>query len=36
VRVLKGHNHVSPPAALMSRDAEGEKWGEDVAEWIKE
>jgi hypothetical protein len=35
LRVLKGHNHISPPAALMSRDAEGEQWGKDVAKWIK-
>lgn len=35
-RTVKGHNHISPPAALMSDDLKGEKWGEDVAVWIKE
>ncbi|TVY82329.1 hypothetical protein LSUE1_G004590 [Lachnellula suecica] len=33
--VLKGHNHISPPWALNAGEAEGEKWGEDVAKWIK-
>lgn len=32
---MPGHNHISPPLALMSGDAKGEKWGEDVAKWIK-
>ena len=35
LKTIKGHNHVSPPIALMSGDVEGEKWGEEVAEWIK-
>jgi hypothetical protein len=34
-RTIKGHNHISPPPALMSGDVEGEKWGEEVAAWIK-
>ena len=34
-RTIKGHNHVSPPPALMSGDVDGEKWGEEVAAWIK-
>jgi hypothetical protein len=33
---LEGHNHISPPWALMSNDAEGEKWGEEVVKWIQE
>jgi hypothetical protein len=32
---MEGHNHVSPPLSLLSGDAKGEKWGEDVVEWIK-
>lgn len=35
-KVLEGHNHISPPLALMSGDNKGEQWGEDVVEWIKE
>lgn len=31
----EGHNHISPPMALYSGDAQGEKWGEDVVAWIK-
>lgn len=31
---LKGHNHVSPIAALMSGDEVGEKWAEELAGWI--
>lgn len=30
---VEGHNHISPPLALMS--GEGEKWGHDVVEWMK-
>jgi hypothetical protein len=33
--VLKGHNHISPPVALMSGDKEGEKWGEDLVGWMR-
>jgi len=33
-KVLKGHNHVSPIAALMSGDEIGEKWGEELAAWV--
>lgn len=32
---MEGHNHISPPLSLMSGDAKGEKWGEDVVEWIQ-
>jgi len=32
---IEGHNHISPPMALMSGDKKGEKWGEDVVSWIK-
>ena len=32
---MEGHNHISPPLALMSGDAKGERWGEDVAKWIQ-
>jgi hypothetical protein len=32
---MPGHNHISPPLALMSGEAKGEKWGEDVVKWIK-
>lgn len=31
---LKGHNHVSPIAALMSGDEVGEKWAEELVGWI--
>jgi acetyl esterase/lipase len=34
-RTLAGHNHISPPVALMSGDKKAEEWGEDVAKWIK-
>lgn len=33
-KVLRGHNHLSPIAALMSGDAQGEHWGEELAVWI--
>lgn len=29
---IRGHNHISPPLALMS--GEGEKWGHDVVDWM--
>jgi len=32
---MEGHNHISPPLSIMSGDVKGEKWGEDVVEWIK-
>jgi len=35
VKWMKGHNHISPPMALMAGDERGEAWGEDVAKWIK-
>jgi acetyl esterase/lipase len=31
-----GHNHISPPLALMSEDKELEQWGEDVVKWMRE
>ncbi|RDW68333.1 hypothetical protein BP5796_08990 [Coleophoma crateriformis] len=31
--VIQGHNHISPPPALMS--GEGEQWGEDVVKWMR-
>jgi hypothetical protein len=34
-KIMNGQNHISPPAALLSGDVEGENWGEDVADWIK-
>jgi hypothetical protein len=34
LRIVEGHNHISPPQGLMTGDAKAEKWGEDVAEWI--
>lgn len=30
-----GHNHISPPFALMTDDKELEKWGEDIVIWMK-
>jgi len=33
--VLDGHNHISSFVALGSGDVAGEKWGEDVVDWIK-
>lgn len=35
LKILEGQNHISPPLFLMTGDVVGEKWGEDVAEWIK-
>lgn len=32
---MEGHNHISPPFALLSKDVKGEKWGEDVIKWIE-
>jgi acetyl esterase/lipase len=32
---MEGHNHISPPFALLSNDVKGEKWGEDVVKWIQ-
>jgi acetyl esterase/lipase len=32
---MDGHNHISPPLALMSGDTKGEKWAEDVLKWIQ-
>lgn len=31
---LKGHNHISPGVSLSS--GEGEEWGKNVVEWIRE
>jgi hypothetical protein len=33
--MMEGHNHISPPFALLSKDVKGEKWGEDVVKWIQ-
>jgi hypothetical protein len=33
--ILEGHNHISPPLALMAGESAGEKWGEELAKWIK-
>ncbi|CAG8960653.1 hypothetical protein HYFRA_00013531 [Hymenoscyphus fraxineus] len=35
-KIILGHNHISPTWALMAGEKEGEKWGEDIAKWIKE
>lgn len=35
VQTILGHNHISPPWALNAGEPAGEKWGEDVLEWIK-
>ena len=35
LRMVEGHNHISPPTFLSTGDVQGEKWGEDVAGWIK-
>lgn len=35
LKTLKGHNHISPPWALMAGEAAGEEWAEDLAKWIK-
>ncbi|KAG0645372.1 Isoprenylcysteine methylesterase 2 [Hyphodiscus hymeniophilus] len=35
LKIIEGHNHISPPPFLMTGQADGEKWAEDVAEWIK-
>lgn len=33
-KVLKGHNHISPIAALMSGDELGERWAKELIVWI--
>jgi hypothetical protein len=33
---MDGHNHISPPYGLLSKDEKGEKWGEDIVKWIKD
>lgn len=35
LKAIEGHNHISPPWTLMTGDTKGEKWGEELAEWIK-
>ena len=35
LKLLKGHNHISPPPTLMTGDMEGEQWGVDLADRIK-
>ena len=32
--IMKGHNHISPPMALMSGDEKGEEWAENVLQWM--
>jgi acetyl esterase/lipase len=32
---IKGHNHISPPLALMTGSPAEEEWGASTAEWIK-
>jgi acetyl esterase/lipase len=32
---IAGHNHISPPLALMSGDRAGQEWGEDVVGWMR-
>lgn len=32
---MPGHNHISPPLALSTGDAKGEKWGNDVVAWMQ-
>lgn len=32
---MEGHNHISPPFALLSNDVNGEKWAEDIVKWIQ-
>jgi acetyl esterase/lipase len=32
---MPGHNHISPPLALMAGEAKGEVWGEETVKWIK-
>jgi len=31
---MEGHNHISPPLSLMSGDKKGEKWGEELVNWV--
>lgn len=35
LRLIQGQNHISPPLTLLAGEVEGEKWGEEVAEWIQ-
>ncbi|KFY98259.1 hypothetical protein V498_01524 [Pseudogymnoascus sp. VKM F-4517 (FW-2822)] len=35
VKWMRGHNHISPPFALMSGDKQGEEWAENVISWMK-
>ena len=32
---MESHNHISPPVALCTGDARGEKWGHDIVTWMK-
>jgi hypothetical protein len=32
---IKGHNHISPPLALMTGSQAEEEWGASTAAWIK-
>lgn len=34
IKWIKGHNHISPPLALMGGDSIAERWGEEVMEWM--
>lgn len=36
VKWMGGHNHISPPFALMSGDKQGEQWAENVIDWMKD
>ncbi|OBT63602.1 hypothetical protein VE03_07336 [Pseudogymnoascus sp. 23342-1-I1] len=35
VKWMSGHNHISPPFALMSGGKQGEEWAENVIDWMK-
>lgn len=35
VKLMEGHNHISPPMGLMSGEDKAEKWGHDVVAWMK-
>ncbi|KFY06614.1 hypothetical protein V492_07905 [Pseudogymnoascus sp. VKM F-4246] len=32
---MEGHNHISPPFALMAGDRRGEEWAENMIHWMK-
>lgn len=36
VKWMRGHNHISPPFALMSGDKRGEEWADNMIDWMED